>query len=73
MLQKSFKFLLEHYPTLLFVLIYVAGMSIFVVYISKPEAADWLRGYFQRSVTEMSVGEFVLWVWFLMAVFSKKK
>ena len=43
----------------------------FLVQVSSPEFAGSLKTYFAKSITEMSIGEFVFILWLLNAVFSK--
>jgi hypothetical protein len=70
---KKVKILLSDYSSHILIVVIALTVIVSVLYFSKAVPWDLLKNYFHRPITEMSVGEFVAWIWFIAAVFSKDK
>lgn len=46
---------------------------ILIIQFTKPDVISSMKIYFQKPITEMSIGELVMWLWFISAVFSREK
>ncbi len=69
--MKKIKSFLSEHPKYIAIITIAIIITFFVVQFSQPEFVNSTKAYLGKSVTEMSVGEFLFCLWFVNAIFSK--
>lgn len=69
--MKKVKLFLSEHPEYIALAVIALFAIYFIVQFTQPEFVASAKAYLGKSVTEMSIGEFIFCLWFFNAVFSK--
>ena len=69
--MKKIKSFLSENPEYIFIAVIALVAIYFIVLFTQPEFVSSAKTYLGKSITEMSIGELVFFLWLINAVFSK--
>jgi hypothetical protein len=68
---KKIKNFLSEHPEYIAIAVIVLVIVFFIVQFSQPEFVSSAKIYLGKSITEMTIGEFLFCLWLVNAIFSK--
>ena len=69
--MKKIKNFLSEHPGYIAIAVIVLVIAFFIVQFHQPEFVSSAKTYLGKSITKMTIGEFLFCLWLVNAIFSK--